>query len=222
MPTYQITPSILSANFAYLAHDVQTIANSTDDWVHIDVMDNHYVPNLTMGPVVCSSLRQAGINAFFDVHLMATPVDELIKQFAQAGANAITIHPAATFHLDRSLQLIEQYGCQAGIALNPGESIHGLEDILPRLSLILVMSVNPGFGGQSFIQSIYNKLTLLRQWLDNNEGKHVRLSIDGGINLDNIKLAAQAGADTFVAGSAIFKQGDPATNLKALYQALGT
>lgn len=221
MPKYQIAPSILSANFAHLAHDVSQIVQAPKDWVHVDVMDNHYVPNLTMGPVVCRNLRQAGIDAFFDVHLMATPVDDLIEQFAKAGANAITIHPEATYHLDRSLQLIQQLGCQAGIAINPGDSIHGFKDILPRLSIILVMSVNPGFGGQSFIPAMYHKLSQIRQWLDQNSPHQVRLSIDGGIKADNIKQAAQAGADTFVAGSAIFNgDDDPLTNLQLLYQKL--
>lgn len=200
---FKIAASILSADFAKLGEDSKAVLDAGADFIHFDVMDNHYVPNLTIGPVVCQSLRDYGIKAPIDVHLMVKPVDHLITMFAQAGATYITIHPESTEHLDRSLQLIRELGCKAGVALNPATPLDNLDYILDRLDMILIMSVNPGFGGQSFIPSAHDKIKQVRELLDQSKND-IRLEVDGGIKIHNIKAVADAGADTFVAGSAIF------------------
>ena len=200
-----IAPSILSANFAKLGEEVESVLNAGADWVHFDVMDNHYVPNLTIGPMVCSALREYGIKAPIDVHLMVQPVDRLIDDFVEAGATYITFHPEASQHIDRSLQMIKSGGCKSGLVLNPASPINLIEDCLDKLDMILLMSVNPGFGGQKFIPSVLNKLMKLRKIIDENN-LDIRLEIDGGVKLDNISEISEAGADTFVAGSAIFSQ----------------
>ena len=202
---YLIAPSILSADFARLGEDVERVLDSGADVVHFDVMDNHYVPNLTIGPMVCKALRDYGITAPIDVHLMVKPVDSLIPQFAEAGASIITFHPEASEHIDRTLQLIKDHGCQAGLVFNPATSLSYLEHVIDKLDVILLMSVNPGFGGQSFIPHTLEKLRQARKIIDNS-GRAIRLEVDGGIKVDNIAAAAQAGADMFVAGSAIFNQ----------------
>ena len=202
-----IAPSILSADFAKLGEEVESVLESGADWVHFDVMDNHYVPNLTIGPMVCSALREYGITAPIDIHLMVQPVDRLIEDFVQAGATYITFHPEASQHIDRSLQMIKSSGCKSGLVLNPASPINLIEDCLDKLDMILLMSVNPGFGGQKFIPSVLNKLKKLRKIIDDND-LDIRLEIDGGVNLDNISEITQAGADTFVAGSAIFSEKD--------------
>lgn len=198
-----IAPSILSARFGRLAEEVNAVIDAGADWIHFDVMDNHFVPNLTVGPMVCKALRDEGIKAPIDVHLMVTPVDALINPFVAAGANMITFHPEATYHVHRTLQLIRSLHCQAGIALNPATPVEVLADILPDLDMILVMSVNPGFGGQSFIPQMLHKIQRVREMIDAC-GKPIRLEVDGGVNLDNIRAIADAGADTFVMGTAIF------------------
>jgi ribulose-phosphate 3-epimerase len=204
---YIIAPSILAADFARLGEEVNTVLAAGADMIHIDVMDNHYVPNLTIGPLVCQALRNYGIKAPLDVHLMVRPVDRLIIDFAKAGATFITIHPEATEHLDRSLQLIIDHGCKAGLVFNPATPLSYLDYVLDKLDMIMLMSVNPGFGGQHFLPSTLQKIKQVRQTID--ESKHkIRLEVDGGINTDNIRQIAQAGADTFVAGSAIFGQED--------------
>jgi ribulose-phosphate 3-epimerase len=202
-----IAPSILSADFARLGREVEDVLAAGADWVHFDVMDNHYVPNLTIGPMVCKALRRFGIEAPIDVHLMVEPVDELVPQFAQAGATLISFHPEASRHVDRTIQLIREQGCQAGLVLNPSTPLGQLHWTLDKLDLVLLMSVNPGFGGQSFIPHVLDKLRAVREMIDAS-GRDIRLEIDGGVKVDNIAEISAAGADTFVAGSAIFGSGD--------------
>ena len=198
-----LAPSILSADFARLGEEVDAVLTAGADWVHFDVMDNHYVPNLTIGPMVCSALRDYGVNAPIDVHLMVKPVDSLIEDFAKAGATYISFHPEASDHVDRSLQLVKKYGCKTGLVLNPETSLNLLENFWGKLDMVLLMSVNPGFGGQNFIPSVLEKISTLRQSID-DKNLNIRLEVDGGIKLDNIAEASKAGADTFVSGSAIF------------------
>ncbi len=217
MTEFIIAPSILSADFARLGEDVQTVLEAGADWVHFDVMDNHYVPNLTIGPLVLEALRKYGIKAPIDVHLMVKPVDRIIGDFAQAGASVITFHPEASEHIDRSLALIKEQGCQAGLVLNPATPIHVLEHVMDKLDVILLMSVNPGFGGQSFIPGTLNKLQQVRKLIDQS-GYDIRLEVDGGVKVDNIGEIAQAGADTFVAGSAIFNTTDYAKTITKMRQ----
>ena len=203
MNDYIIAPSILSADFANLGKDVSDVIDAGADFIHFDVMDNHYVPNLTVGPMVCKSLRDYGINAIIDVHLMISPVDEIIPDFAQAGANYITFHPEATKHVDRTIKLIKDRGCQPGVVLNPATNVSILEYCLDQIDMVLLMSVNPGFAGQKFIESTYDKIVEVREMID-AVNPSIRLEVDGGLNLENIGKAARSGADTFVAGSAIF------------------
>ncbi|GIU15398.1 ribulose-phosphate 3-epimerase [Shewanella sp. c952] len=207
MRPFLIAPSILSADFARLGEDVDAVLNAGADVVHFDVMDNHYVPNLTIGPMVCKALRDYGVTADIDVHLMVKPVDRLIPDFAAAGASIITFHPEASEHLDRSLQLIKESGCKAGLVFNPGTPLHYLDHVMDKLDVILLMSVNPGFGGQSFIPSTLDKLRQVRKLIDDS-GFDIRLEVDGGVKVDNIAEIAAAGADMFVAGSAIFNKPD--------------
>lgn len=202
-----IAPSILSANFAKLGEEVDNVLAAGADIVHFDVMDNHFVPNLTIGPLVCEALRKHGVTAPIDVHLMVEPVDRLIPDFAKAGASIITFHPEASVHIDRTLQLIRDNGCQAGLVFNPGTPLHYLDYVMDKIDMILLMSVNPGFGGQSFIPSALDKLRQVRKIIDAS-GLDIRLEIDGGVKADNIRAIKEAGADTFVAGSAIFNQPD--------------
>lgn len=207
MQPYYIAPSILSADFARLGEDVDKVLAAGADVVHFDVMDNHYVPNLTIGPMVCSALRKYGVTAPIDVHLMVQPVDRIIGDFIEAGASYITFHPEASAHVDRSLQLIKDGGCQAGLVFNPATPLDALKYVMDKVDMILLMSVNPGFGGQKFIPSTLDKLREARA-LISASGRDIRLEVDGGVNLHNIRAIAEAGADTFVAGSAIFNAPD--------------
>ena len=214
-----IAPSILSADFARLGEEVDNVLKSGADWVHFDVMDNHYVPNLTIGPLVCEALRKHGVTAPIDVHLMVEPVDRLVPDFAKAGATMITFHPEASRHVHRTIQLIKSHGCRAGLVLNPATPVDVLDWVLDDLDYVLLMSVNPGFGGQSFIASTIDKLRVVRGMIDRS-GKHVRLEIDGGVKPDNIGAIAAAGADTFVAGSAIFGHPDYAQVIRDMKAAV--
>ena len=212
MNPYQIAPSILSADFARLGEEVDNVLAAGADIVHFDVMDNHYVPNLTIGPMVCEALRKHGVTAPIDVHLMVSPVDDLIRMFIDAGASYITFHPEASNHIDRSLQLIRDGGCKAGLVFNPATPLHHIDHVMDKLDMILMMSVNPGFGGQSFIPGTLDKLREARKRIDAS-GRNIRLEVDGGVKTDNIREIAEAGADTFVAGSAIFKTEDYKTTI---------
>ena len=219
MSDYLIAPSILSADFARLGEEVDNVLAAGADWVHFDVMDNHYVPNLTIGPMVCAALRKHGVTAPIDVHLMVTPVDSLIQSFAEAGATFITFHPDASIHVDRSLAMIRDLGCKAGLVLNPAADLSPLRYVMDKLDMILLMSVNPGFGGQSFIPATLDKIREARALIDAS-GFDIRLEVDGGIKLDNIAEVAAAGADTFVAGSAIFNAPDYAEVIAGMRRAL--
>jgi len=203
MPDYQIAPSILSADFARLGEEVDNVLKSGADIVHFDVMDNHYVPNLTIGPLICDALRKHGVSAEIDVHLMVKPVDGIVPDFAKAGASYITFHPEASEHVDRTLQLIKAEGCKSGLVFNPATPLDYLNYVIDKVDMVLLMSVNPGFGGQSFIPSALDKLREARKIIDAS-GRDIRLEIDGGVKVNNIRDIAEAGADTFVAGSAIF------------------
>lgn len=219
MSDFIIAPSILSADFARLGEETNAVLDAGADWVHFDVMDNHYVPNLTIGPMVCQALRHYGISAPIDVHLMVSPVDRLIGDFIEAGASIITFHPEASEHIDRSLQLIKAGGCKAGLVFNPATPLHYLDYVMDKVDQILIMSVNPGFGGQSFIPSALDKLREARQRIDAS-GRDIRLEVDGGVKVDNIRAIAEAGADTFVAGSAIFNVDDYGQRINEMRQQL--
>ena len=212
-----IAPSILSADFARLGEDTQTVLDAGADWVHFDVMDNHFVPNLTIGPMVCKALRGYGITAPIDVHLMVQPVDDLVEQFAAAGASLISFHPEASVHVDRTINLIKDNGCQAGLVLNPTTPLSVLDWALDQLDMVLLMSVNPGFGGQGFIPYILEKVSAVRSMIDATD-REIRLQVDGGVKVNNIGEIALAGADTYVAGSAIFGSEDYAKTIAAMKQ----
>ena len=214
MTQFRIAPSILSANFAKLGEEVTSVLDAGADIIHFDVMDNHYVPNLTIGPLVCEAIRPL-TQAIIDVHLMVKPVDRIVPDFAKAGANIISFHPEASEHIDRTIQVIKDHGCKAGLVFNPGTPLHYLDHVIEKLDLILIMSVNPGFGGQSFIPEALNKLRAARQRISAT-GRDIWLEIDGGVKTDNIRSIAEAGADTFVAGSAIFGKGDYRTTINGM------
>jgi ribulose-phosphate 3-epimerase len=227
MSTRQATvlaPSLLSANFARLGDDVERVVAAGADWIHFDVMDQHYVPNLTFGPMVCEALKPHAGKALMDVHLMVEPVDALVPMFAKAGAGLISFHPEASRHVDRTLQLIRDQGCLAGLVLNPATPLQWLDHVMDKLDLVMLMSVNPGFGGQSFISATLPKLRAVRERLDAHQretGRAIRLEVDGGVKTDNIAAIAAAGADTFVAGSAVFGSSDWGATLRALRAAAG-
>jgi len=221
MSSYVIAPSILSANLARLGDDVRAVLDAGADWVHFDVMDNHFVPNLTFGPMICKALRDDGITAPIDVHLMTQPVDPLIPQFAKAGADMISFHPEASAHVDRTLQLIKDNGLKAGLAFNPATPLSWLDHTLDKLDMVLLMSVNPGFGGQSFIEGTIDKIKAVRQLID-DKGLKTRIQIDGGVSEKNMAQIAAAGADTFVAGSAIFNQENYQATIAAMRAALAS
>ncbi|WP_207063636.1 ribulose-phosphate 3-epimerase [Motiliproteus sp. SC1-56] len=221
MKDFKIAPSILSADFARLGEEVNQVLDAGADIVHFDVMDNHYVPNLTIGPMVCKALRNHGITAPIDVHLMVKPVDRIIGDFIEAGATYITFHPEASEHIDRSLQLIREGGCKSGLVFNPATPLHCLEHVLDKVDMVLLMSVNPGFGGQKFIPHTLEKVKQARAMIDRS-GRPIRLEVDGGIGVDNIAEVARAGADTFVAGSAIFNTADYAATIAAMRAQLAT
>jgi ribulose-phosphate 3-epimerase len=210
-----IAPSILSADFSRLGEEVRAVLAAGADWIHFDVMDNHYVPNLTVGPMVCQALRKAGIDAVIDVHLMVTPVDQLAADFANAGASRISFHPEATQHVDRTIEHIRDSGCAPGLVFNPATSLDWLDYTIDKLDTVLIMSVNPGFGGQKFIPGALEKLKQVRSRIDAT-GRDIRLEIDGGVKVENIAEIARAGADTFVAGSAIFESGDYAATIRKM------
>jgi ribulose-phosphate 3-epimerase len=210
-----IAPSILSADFARLGEEVRNVLDAGADIVHFDVMDNHYVPNLTIGPLVCEALRKAGITAPIDVHLMVKPVDRIVPDFAKAGATWITFHPEASEHVDRTIGLIREHGCRPGLVLNPATPVNWLDHVLDKIDMVLLMSVNPGFGGQSFIPSALPKIAQVRAMIDRS-GREIRLEVDGGVKVDNIEAVAAAGADTFVAGSAIFGAKDYRATIAAM------
>lgn len=214
-----IAPSILSADFARLGEEVDAVLAAGADWIHFDVMDNHYVPNLTIGPMVCAALRKYGVTAPIDVHLMVEPVDALVPEFAKAGATSISFHPEASAHVHRTIQLIRDHGCRPGIVLNPATPLEVLDWVLEDIELVLVMSVNPGFGGQTFIPSALEKLRQIRARIDAS-GRPIRLQVDGGVKVDNVDEIALAGADTFVAGSAIFGASDYAATISALREGI--
>jgi ribulose-phosphate 3-epimerase len=217
MPTPWIAPSILSADFARLGEEVKAVLDAGADSVHFDVMDNHYVPNLTIGPLVCEALRKHGITAPIDVHLMVRPVDRIIPDFAQAGATWISFHPEASEHVDRTIELIREHGCRPGLVFNPATPLSWLDHVIDKIDMILLMSVNPGFGGQKFIPGALTKLAQARERIDAS-GREIRLEIDGGVKVDNIGTIAAAGADTFVAGSAIFGSKDYRATINAMRQ----